>query len=69
MVERDRAFSTPEHALVKFNPLANWSAAQVSNCFPSARTTYPCNELHERGFENIGWEPCTRAVLPYQHSR
>ena len=35
----------------------------------SARTTFPYNPLHERGFVSIGCEPCTRAVLPGQHER
>ncbi len=67
VVERDGAFSTPEHALVKFNPLANWSAAEVWDYIHS--NDVPYNELHERGFVSIGCEPCTRAVLPYQQER
>ncbi len=67
VVERDAAFSTPEHALVKFNPLANWTAAEV---WDYIRTNdVPYNELHERGFVSIGCEPCTRAVIPYQQER
>ena len=38
VVERDAAFSTPEHALVKFNPLANWTAAEVG-LHPQQRRT------------------------------
>ena len=67
VVERDAAFSTPEHALVKFNPLANWTAAEVWDYIRA--NDVPYNELHERGFMSIGCEPCTRAVLPYQQER
>jgi len=67
VVERDAAFSTPEHALVKFNPLANWTAAELWDYIRSNDVLY--NELHERGFVSIGCEPCTRAVLPYQQER
>jgi len=67
VVERDAAFSTPEHALVKFNPLANWTAAEVWDYIRS--NDVPYNELHERGFVSIGCEPCTRAILPYQQER
>jgi len=67
VVERDGAFSTPEHALVKFNPLANWTAAELWDYIRSNDVLY--NELHERGFVSIGCEPCTRAVLPYQQER
>ncbi len=67
VVERDGAFSTPEHALVKFNPIANWTAAEVWDYI--RKNDVPYNELHERGFVSIGCEPCTRAVLPYQQER
>ena len=58
VVERDAAFSTPEHALVKFNPLANWTAAEVWDYIRS--NDVPYNELHERGFVSIGCEPPDR---------
>jgi phosphoadenosine phosphosulfate reductase len=67
VVERDGAFSTPEHTLIKFNPLANWTAAEVWDYIRG--NDVPYNELHERGFVSIGCEPCTRAVLPYQQER
>lgn len=66
-VQVDTAFSTPEHRLIKFNPLANWSSAQVWDHIEAYRVPY--NELHQRGFISIGCEPCTRAVLPNQHER
>ncbi len=65
--EVDTAFSTPEHEIVKFNPLANWSSKQVWDYIRSNNVPY--NPLHGRGFISIGCEPCTRPVLPGQHER
>lgn len=67
VVEIDKAFSTPDHSLVKFNPLSNWSSAQVWEYI--RRNDVPYNELHNKGFISIGCEPCTRPVLPNQHER
>jgi phosphoadenosine phosphosulfate reductase len=66
-VEVDGAFSTPERPLVKFNPLANWSSAEVWSYIRA--NDVPYNPLHAEGFVSIGCEPCTRAVLPNQHER
>ena len=66
-VEIDRAFSREDHVLVKFNPLANWTSAQVWDYIEAYDVPY--NELHRHGFVSIGCEPCTRAVLPNQHER
>jgi phosphoadenosine phosphosulfate reductase len=63
----DRAFSTPGKTMVKFNPLANWSSAQVWDYIRAFEL--PFNELHERGFVSIGCEPCTRAIKPGEHER
>ncbi len=67
VVQEDGAFSTPEHRIVKFNPLANWTSAQVWQYI--RQNDVPYNELHDKGFVSIGCEPCTRAVLPNQHER
>lgn len=67
VVERDNAFSTAERSLYKFNPLANWTSAQVWHYIRANEVPY--NELHNRGFISIGCEPCTRPVLPNQHER
>ena len=67
VVERDGAFSTPERDLVKFNPLAAWSSADVWSYIRA--NDVPWNPLHARGFVSIGCEPCTRPVLPNQHER
>jgi phosphoadenosine phosphosulfate reductase len=66
-VQIDSAFSTPEHSLVKFNPLSNWTSAKVWDHIEAYDVPY--NALHERGFTSIGCEPCTRPVLPNQHER
>jgi phosphoadenosine phosphosulfate reductase len=66
-VELDTAFSTADHALVKFNPLANWTSAQVWDYIEAFEV--PFNPLHRQGYISIGCEPCTRAVLPNQHER
>ncbi|WP_340122235.1 phosphoadenylyl-sulfate reductase [Methylobacter svalbardensis] len=66
-VQIDTAFSTAEHQLVKFNPLLNWSSAQVWDYIEAYQVPY--NELHQKGYTSIGCEPCTRAVLPNQHER
>ncbi|GAB4347479.1 MAG: phosphoadenylyl-sulfate reductase [Gammaproteobacteria bacterium] len=63
----DSAFSTDEHRLLKFNPLANWSSAQVWQYIRQNQVPY--NALHEKGYISIGCEPCTRPVLPNQHER
>lgn len=67
VIQVDSAFSTKEHMLIKFNPLANWSSAQVWQYIRSHNV--PFNALHTKGFISIGCEPCTRPVLPNQHER
>lgn len=67
VVQRDAVFSGPDRALVKFNPLANWTSADVWAYI--RENDVPYNELHRKGFTSIGCEPCTRAVLPNQHER
>lgn len=67
VVQRDGAFSSPGHPLVKFNPLANWTSAEVWAYIQ--KNDVPYNALHLRGFVSIGCEPCTRPVLPNQHER
>ncbi|MFI3118802.1 MAG: phosphoadenylyl-sulfate reductase [Methylococcaceae bacterium] len=66
-VQIDTTFSGAERQLVKFNPLLNWSSAQVWDYIEAYQVPY--NELHEKGFISIGCEPCTRAVLPNQPER
>ncbi len=66
-VELDSSFSTPDKPLYKFNPLANWTSAQVWDYIEVFDVPY--NELHRKGYVSIGCEPCTRPVLPNQHER
>ncbi len=66
-VQIDATFSSDEKQLIKFNPLLNWSSAQVWDHIEAYQVPY--NELHKKGFISIGCEPCTRAVLPNQHER
>ncbi len=66
-VQIDTAFSTDKKQLIKFNPLLNWSSAQVWDHIEAYQVPY--NELHHKGFISIGCEPCTRPILPNQHER
>jgi len=53
--------------IAKFNPLAEWSNADVWDYLRARRV--PVNPLHERGFPSIGCQPCTRAVRPGEDER
>jgi len=55
------------HGLVKFNPLADWSEAQVWDYLASREVPY--NPLYDQGYRSIGCAPCTRAVLPGEDVR
>lgn len=65
--ESDASFAAPGKPLIKINPLANWSSAQVWEYIRMFDVPY--NPLHERGYISIGCEPCTRPVNPGQHER
>jgi len=67
VLQKDNAFSSGDHMLVKFNPLAHWTSQQVWHYI--RENDVPFNELHAKGFASIGCEPCTRAILPNQHER
>ncbi|MGA7121450.1 MAG: phosphoadenylyl-sulfate reductase [Polyangiaceae bacterium] len=68
VVENDRTFSGASSGpLVKLNPLAGWTSAQVWQYI--RENGVPFNALHERGFISIGCEPCTRPTLPGEHER
>lgn len=67
VAQLDTNFAGPGKTLLKFNPLANWSSADVWNYIRMFDVPY--NPLHERGFISIGCEPCTRPVGPNQHER
>lgn len=66
-VETDTAFSTDQHTITKYNPLAEWSSEQVWDYI--LERNIPYNELHDRNYKSIGCEPCTRAIRPGEHER
>ena len=67
VVQADTAFSTESHAITKFNPLGDWTGADVWNYIRS--NDVPYNPLHDQGFRSVGCAPCTRPVGPHQHER
>jgi phosphoadenosine phosphosulfate reductase len=66
-IQEDEAFSSADKPLMKYNPLANWSADDVWKYIRANGVPY--NKLHDRGFRSIGCQPCTRATQPDQHER
>ena len=67
VVQLDAGFGRAERPLVKFNPLANWTSAQVWQQIMAYQIPY--NPLHNQGFKSIGCAPCTRATHPGEHER
>ncbi|MCY4656333.1 MAG: phosphoadenylyl-sulfate reductase, partial [Gammaproteobacteria bacterium] len=63
----DRAFSTPERELIKFNPLAAWTSEDVWDYI--RRHDVPYNPLHDQGFLSIGCAPCTRPIQEGESER
>jgi phosphoadenosine phosphosulfate reductase len=58
----------PAHGgIVKVNPLASWSEAQVWDYV--RRNRVPYNRLHDQGYPSIGCAPCTRAIRPGEDVR
>ena len=55
------------HRLEKFNPLAQWSEAEVWEYIRANRVPY--NRLYDQGYRSIGCAPCTRPVLPHEDLR
>ena len=49
-----------DHGRTKFNPLADWSLADVWHYIDTHDVPY--NALHDQFYPSIGCEPCTRAV-------
>jgi phosphoadenylyl-sulfate reductase (thioredoxin) len=62
VVEWDERFG-----LVKVNPLAAWTAADVAD--HARRLDVPLNALHARGYLSIGCAPCTSPVRPGEDPR
>jgi len=67
LIQADTTFAGANGSLTKYNPLANWTSAQVWEYIKVFDVPY--NKLHEQGFVSIGCQPCTRPVLPNQHER
>ena len=59
--------SWDRRGLVKVNPLANWSDADVASYIRDRDVIY--NPLLDRGYLSIGCAPCTRPVQPGEHPR
>lgn len=67
VIEIDRTFSTPDHQVLKVNPLANVTSKEVWETIRVLEIPY--NPLHDRGYVSIGCEPCTKPIGPHQHER
>lgn len=55
------------HDVLKFNPLALWTEADVRD-YLRARDV-PYNRLYDQGYRSIGCAPCTRPTLPDEDIR
>jgi len=55
------------HGLIKLNPLASWSLADVQKAVEQHEV--PVNALHAQGYPSLGCAPCTRAVAPGEDER
>lgn len=55
LVEWDEA-----NALIKLNPLIEWSEEKIWSYIKSYKIPY--NALHDQGYPSIGCAPCTRAI-------
>jgi phosphoadenosine phosphosulfate reductase len=55
------------HGLWKFNPLVDWTDAEVWHYVRAHRVPY--NPLHDHGYPSIGCAPCTRAIEPGEDVR
>jgi phosphoadenosine phosphosulfate reductase len=55
------------HALPKFNPLADWSEADVWTYIRAHDVPY--NRLYDQGYRSIGCAPCTRPVVEGEDAR
>jgi phosphoadenylyl-sulfate reductase (thioredoxin) len=53
--------------LVKLNPLASWTEAEVWEYI--RRHDVPYNRLYDQGYRSIGCAPCTRACAPGEDAR
>ena len=56
-----------DHGMQKFNPLLDWSNAEVWEYIKQHDVPY--NNLHDKFYPSIGCAPCTRAVTPGEDIR
>ncbi|RFC38457.1 MAG: phosphoadenylylsulfate reductase (thioredoxin) [Candidatus Nitrotoga sp. LAW] len=56
-----------DNGLQKFNPLLDWSNAEVWEYLKQYEVPY--NKLHDRFYPSIGCAPCTRAITPGEDIR
>ncbi len=56
-----------DHGLQKFNPLLDWTNAEVWEYIKQFDVPY--NKLHDRFYPSIGCAPCTRPVTPGEDIR
>ena len=56
-----------DNGLQKFNPLLDWSNAEVWEYLKQHEVPY--NKLHDRFYPSIGCAPCTRAITPGEDIR
>ena len=54
-------------AIVKLNPLAEWSEEEVWDYV--RENDVPTHALYQRGYTSIGCAPCTRAIAPGEQAR
>ena len=58
----------PDHtSLIKINPLADWTLAQVEEYIQ--KNNVPINPLHRKNYPSIGCAPCTRPIEPGEDIR
>lgn len=56
-----------EHEIQKFNPLCDWSNAEIWSYLKQHDVPY--NKLHDHFYPSIGCAPCTRAITPGEDIR
>lgn len=56
-----------DHGLQKFNPLMDWTDAEVWEYIKA--NDVPYNALHDQFYPSIGCAPCTRAITPGEDIR
>ena len=56
-----------KHGLKKFNPLADWTEAEVWDYIGAYEVPY--NPLYDQGYRSIGCAPCTRPVTAGEDAR